>query len=91
MGDCRRHIGGDAQRVHSVNTAYSNVTFKLVLLPVWVGNYMFGGRTYQVMINGVSGEVQGDRPYSAVKITLAVLAALVVLVAMVWLVRGRNA
>ncbi|WP_236667569.1 hypothetical protein, partial [Nonomuraea sp. K271] len=91
LGDCRRDIGGDEQRVHSVNTSYADVTFKLVLLPVWVGNYVFSGKTYQVMINGVSGEVHGDRPYSAVKIAFAVLAALIVLAAMVWLVWGRNA
>ncbi|MEV0617095.1 hypothetical protein AB0I81_27505 [Nonomuraea sp. NPDC050404] len=77
--DCRRDIGGDAQRVHSVDTSYSDVTFKLVLLPVWAGNYLFGGKTYQVLINGANGEVQGDRPYSVLKIVAAVLAAVVVL------------
>ncbi|MEQ4715326.1 hypothetical protein [Nonomuraea sp. B19D2] len=83
--DCRRDIGGDVQRVFSVDTHYSNVMFKLVLLPVWVGNYLFGGKAYQVLINGANGEVQGDRPYSPVKITLAVLAALVLIGAAVWL------
>ncbi|MFC5826782.1 hypothetical protein [Nonomuraea insulae] len=78
-GDCRRHIGGDVQRVSSVDTHYSDVTFKLALLPVWIGNYLFGGETFQVLINGVNGEVQGDRPYSVLKITMAVLAAVVVL------------
>ncbi|GAA4518634.1 MULTISPECIES: hypothetical protein [Nonomuraea] len=80
--DCKRDIGGDVQRLHSVDTRYADVTFKLVLLPVWVGSYLYGGRPYQVLVNGVGGEVQGDRPYSAVKITLAVLAA-VALVALV--------
>ncbi|WP_237102064.1 hypothetical protein, partial [Nonomuraea sp. MG754425] len=77
--DCRGDIGGDEQRVHSVRTTYADETFKLVLLPVWVGSYLLGGKTYQVLVNGASGEVQGDRPYSVVKITLAVLAAVAVL------------
>ncbi|MGW3342816.1 hypothetical protein ACWDA3_05895 [Nonomuraea rubra] len=81
QGDCRRDIGGDVQRVHTVDTHYSQVTFKLVLLPVWIGSYLFGGKTYQVLINGANGEVQGDRPYSAVKIAMAVLAALAVVAA----------
>ncbi|NRQ40189.1 hypothetical protein HII36_51465 [Nonomuraea sp. NN258] len=83
--DCRADIGGDVQQVHSVSTNYADVTFKLMLLPVWVGCYAFGGKTYQVLINGVNGEVQGDRPYSPAKIAAAVLAVLAVIAAVVWL------
>ncbi|MGP3955482.1 hypothetical protein ACTWPT_05750 [Nonomuraea sp. 3N208] len=90
-GDCRRDIGGDEQRVFSVDTDYSHVTFKLVLLPVWIGNYLYGGKTYQVLINGVNGEVQGDRPYSAIKIALAVLAALALVALVVWLYQVNRA
>ncbi|MER6943306.1 hypothetical protein ABT294_04710 [Nonomuraea sp. NPDC000554] len=89
--DCRRDIGGDVQQVQGVDTRYHDITFKLVLLPVWVGCYLFGGRTYQVLINGVTGEVQGDRPYSAVKITLAVLAALALVGCVVWLYLASRA
>ncbi|MDA8371335.1 MAG: hypothetical protein M0026_15920 [Nocardiopsaceae bacterium] len=77
--DCRRDIGGDTQRVHSINTSYSDITGKLMLLPVWIGSYLYNGKPWQVLINGCTGEVQGDRPYSAVKIISAVVAALVVL------------
>ncbi|MFG1698346.1 hypothetical protein [Nonomuraea sp. NPDC049309] len=83
--DCKRDIGGDVQRLLRVDTRYSDVRFKLMLLPVWVGSYVFGGRTYQVLINGVSGEVQGERPYSAVKIVAAVTAALALIACVVWL------
>lgn len=89
--DCRRDIGGDVQQVNRVDTRYADVTFKLVLLPVWAGNYVFGGRTYQVLINGVSGEVQGERPYSVVKIVSAVLAALALVAAVVWLYQAYRA
>lgn len=81
--DCRRDIGGDEQRVTSVSTAYSEVTGKLMLLPVWAGAYLHGGKSWQIVVNGCTGEVQGERPYSAVKIALAVLAALLVLIAVV--------
>ncbi|SEG67021.1 hypothetical protein SAMN05444920_103839 [Nonomuraea solani] len=91
QGDCRRDIGGDVQRVHSVNTSYSDVMFKLVLLPVWTGNYLFAGKTYQVLINGMNGEVQGDRPYSIIKIVLAVLAALILVAGVVWLYQVNRA
>ncbi|MFG1942017.1 hypothetical protein [Nonomuraea sp. NPDC048826] len=83
--DCKRDIGGDEQRLHEVDTRYADVTFKLVLLPVWIGSYLYGGKPYQVLINGVGGEVQGDRPYSAVKIVLTVMAAVALVSCLVWL------
>ncbi|WP_017594434.1 hypothetical protein [Nocardiopsis potens] len=75
--DVRKDIGGDTQRIDRVDTAYAKVTYKHMLLPVWVGSYMFNGRSWQVLVNGCTGEVQGERPYSPWKIAAAVLAALV--------------
>jgi len=75
--DVRRRIGGDTQRVHSVNTRYDAITFKHILLPVWMLAYRYGKKSYQVVVNAGTGEVQGDRPYSWIKITLAVAAALI--------------
>jgi DNA-directed RNA polymerase subunit RPC12/RpoP len=88
--DCRRDIGGDEQRVHSVDTTYSHVTFKLMLLPVWLACYLHAGRTYQVTVNARTGEVIGQRPYSVAKIALAVAAvALVIAAIVVLVVRSR--
>lgn len=77
--DCRSDIGGDEQQVHSMDTGYADVMFKLVLLPVWIAAYLYAGKTFQVMVNARTGEVVGERPYSAWKIAFAVLAALVVI------------
>jgi DNA-directed RNA polymerase subunit RPC12/RpoP len=77
--DVRRDIGGDEQRVHNVTTNYSAITFKHLLLPVYAGAYRLNQKVYQVVINGRTGEVQGDRPYSALKITLFVLGILLAL------------
>ena len=74
----RRDIGGDHQRIHRVNTRYWGLTYKHLLLPLWLLTVIFAGATYQVFINGVTGEVHGQRPYSKVKIALAVLGALIV-------------
>jgi predicted RNA-binding Zn-ribbon protein involved in translation (DUF1610 family) len=77
--DCRHDIGGDEQRVHSVDTQYRAVMFKLMLLPVWVAVYLQAGRTYNVLVNGRTGEVAGERPYSALKIALAIILAVIVI------------
>jgi predicted RNA-binding Zn-ribbon protein involved in translation (DUF1610 family) len=72
-------IGGDHQRIHSVDTRYADVTFKHCLLPVWISAYLYAGKTYRFLVNARTGEVQGQRPYSWIKISLAVLAVLLVI------------
>jgi DNA-directed RNA polymerase subunit RPC12/RpoP len=89
-GDCRRDIGGDEQRVHSVDTTYSAVMFKLLLLPVWVACYLYAGKTYTVLVNGRTAEVAGERPYSPLKIAMAVIAAVLVIAAVVVAVAYGN-
>ncbi len=86
LGDCRADIGGDVQQVHSMDTRYGDLMFKLMLLPVWIAAYLYGGKTYQVFVNAYTGEVIGQRPYSIPKIIAAVLAALVVVAVVVYLV-----
>jgi DNA-directed RNA polymerase subunit RPC12/RpoP len=89
--DCQHDIGGDEQRVTSVDTRYSNIACKLMLLPVWIVCYLYAGHTFQVMVNGRTGEVIGQRPYSKSKIAAAVLAGLVVLaVIIVAIARSRG-
>jgi DNA-directed RNA polymerase subunit RPC12/RpoP len=77
--DCRRDIGGDEQRVDSVDTGYHDLTYKLILLPVWIACYLHAGKSWQVLVNGHTGEVIGQRPYSTAKIISAVLAVIAVL------------
>ena len=50
-----------------------------ILLPVWLSVYRYGNKIYRFVVNARTGEVHGERPYSAIKIALAVLAALIIL------------
>ena len=85
-GDCRQDIGGDEQRVDAVETHYGDVTFKLMLLPVWIAGYLHAGKTYNILVNGRTAEVAGERPYSAAKITAAVAAAVLLVAAVIVLI-----
>ncbi len=84
--DCRRDIGGDRQRLHSVNTTYSNITYKLLLLPVWIACYVYAGKNWQVLVNGATGKVTGERPYSAFKIAVAIVTVLLVVLVVIALI-----
>jgi predicted RNA-binding Zn-ribbon protein involved in translation (DUF1610 family) len=73
----RRDIGGDHQRIHSTKSEYNNLTFKHILLPIWINAYRYQNKAYRFVVNGRTGEVQGERPWSVVKIALAVAGVLV--------------
>jgi len=81
LRDVKYDIGGDDQRVSNVQTDIRDVTFKHVLLPVWLAAYKYRGRTFRFVVNGRTGRVQGERPYSAWKITFAVILGLIVALA----------
>jgi hypothetical protein len=83
--DVRRDIGGDEQRVDAVETAHSNETFKHILLPIWIAAYKFNGKSYRFLVNGQTGEVQGERPWSVWKILLACLVVAAIIGTVVWL------
>jgi predicted RNA-binding Zn-ribbon protein involved in translation (DUF1610 family) len=69
-------IGGDHQQISSMDTSYFDVTFKHLLLPVWISAYRWHNKTYRFLVNARTGEVRGQRPYSAWKIVLFVLMCL---------------
>ena len=73
QGDVRRDIGGDEQRIHDIDTDWSDETFKHILLPVWMAAYKYNGKSYRFLVNGQTGEVQGERPWSIWKIAFAVI------------------
>ncbi len=75
----RQDLGGDEQRIESLSTQYSGITFKHILLPVWVSAYRYGDKLHRILINARTGEVQGDRPYSAWKIAGLVILILAII------------
>ncbi|HWT02663.1 MAG TPA: hypothetical protein VN256_20605 [Pyrinomonadaceae bacterium] len=89
QSDVRRDIGGDEQMISDIKTQYSAITFKHLLLPVYAGAYRLNQKVYQVVVNGRTGEVQGDRPYSFWKIALLSLSILLVIVVIYLLANSR--
>ena len=75
-----RDIGGDHQRISTVDTSYYDITFKHGLLPVWISAYRYRDRVFRFLVNARTGEVQGERPYSVIKIILFVLMIIAILV-----------
>jgi predicted RNA-binding Zn-ribbon protein involved in translation (DUF1610 family) len=75
---CAEDVPGDTFRNLDVDAAYRGQTFKHTLLPVWLLHYDYGRKSYQVVVNGVTGAIAGEQPYSWIKIFFAVLALIIV-------------
>ncbi len=88
--EVKKHIGGDHQQITTLNTTHSSVTFKHILLPIWLSAFLYNGKSYRFMINARTGEVQGERPYSGMKITLLVVTILAVIGGAVWYFATRK-
>lgn len=72
--DVKFDIGGDRQRVDDIQTQINDVTFKHILVPVWLAAYKYRGKSYRFVVNGQSGQVVGERPWSTWKIAFALIA-----------------
>lgn len=86
--DVRSDIGGDEQRVHSKNTQYSNITFKHLLLPIWLTSYKYNNKSYSILINGQTGEIEGNYPVSVWKVLIAIILGLGVVAAIYFVTKG---
>ncbi len=73
------NIGGDRQRISEQSTTYSAVTFKLVLLPVWLCAYRYQGKRYQATINGCTQKLEGNYPISKHKRCTAIAISIIML------------
>jgi len=75
-----RDIGGDRQTIDAMDPHYSDIAFKHILLPIWLSSYRYADKTYRFIVNGQTGAVQGERPWSPWKIAGAVVLAIVIIV-----------
>ncbi len=82
-----RDIGGDTQQIISMHPVFDKVKFKHLLLPVYHSAFKFNDKVYQFLVNARTGEVQGQRPYSKVKIALLVLLGIIIIGAIIYFTR----
>ncbi len=78
---CTGDILGTVHRNLQVQSTFSHVTFKHALLPVWIAAYRYRDKAYQLLVNGQTGEVAGQAPWSNWKIALALVLPIAVMLA----------
>lgn len=83
-------IGGDEQRISSSHTEFNDVTFKHVLLPIYVSAYRYNKKVYRFLINARTGETHGDRPYDKWKIAITVLLGILIILAIAVIAKSNG-
>ncbi|MCQ2082226.1 MAG: hypothetical protein MJZ11_11250 [Lachnospiraceae bacterium] len=63
-----------------ITSEFSNLTYKYLLLPVWLSSYKYKDKVYQFMVNGQTGKVSGRAPVSVIKVILTILVIIGVIV-----------
>lgn len=83
----KHHWGCD--RVSSVkfSTLYNNITYKYILLPVWISSFKYKEKTYQFVVNGQTGKVGGNSPVSALRVIIAILIGAGIIAGLYFLLR----
>lgn len=68
------------------NTSYAKVTYKYILAPIWIANFKFKDKLYNIVVNGQNGQIRGEAPVSPIKVILTILAiiAVIVILAMIF-------
>ncbi|MEG2001024.1 MAG: hypothetical protein RR053_06505 [Evtepia sp.] len=80
----------DLADVNRVDVDYKRIKYKHVLLPAWLSAFAYNSKKYLYMINGETGEVGGQRPYSVPKIVAAIAVAAVIVIGAVMYFTGSD-
>ncbi len=58
----------------SMSLDFAEESWRYILLPVYLNTYTYEGKPYQVMVNGQSGSIAGQRPVDWTRVWLAIAA-----------------
>ncbi len=73
---CRGQASTNQIRNFSMHLDFSNESYRYVLAPLYVAAYRYENESYQVMVNGQTGAIAGQRPVDWTKVWLAIAAML---------------
>ena len=83
-------IGGNRQEITSLHSDFYSITFKHILLPIWISSYRYNNKVYRFVINGRSGVVKGERPVSVIKVVLFVLTIIAIIALIAFFTSGTQ-
>ncbi|MFO7539491.1 MAG: hypothetical protein R6X32_15730 [Chloroflexota bacterium] len=73
---CRRQATSNRMRNFSMTLDFSEESWRYILLPLYLAVYHYNQAPYQIMVNGQTGQIAGQRPVDRRKVGLAMAASL---------------
>lgn len=73
---CYQDIPTNHVRNFSMTTDFSDETWRYIILPVYIATYRFEEEVYQMMVNGQTGKIAGQKPVAWWKVWLAIAGIL---------------
>ena len=73
---CRKSIKSSHVRNFSMSADFNEEAWRFILLPVYLAAYRYEQRVFQVLVNGQTGEIGGQKPVDWWKIWLVIAAML---------------
>jgi hypothetical protein len=77
--------GCDTVGKTNISTKYTDIAFRLMLLPLWISSYVFRNKTYYIYINGQTGVLIGNSPKSFWKIACIIFIIAAILAGLYFL------
>ncbi|AXH99097.1 hypothetical protein DV702_04715 [Sporosarcina sp. PTS2304] len=74
-----RKVAGDIVQVVNLSTEFTDITYKHILLPIWISSFHFNEKVYQFIVNGQTGKVSGNYPISVMKVVFLTISVLILL------------
>lgn len=78
--EVRRFLPGDTNSNLSVHTDFDVNGSDLILLPVHVLSYRYHDRVFRFLVNGQTGKIVGEKPWSKRRVAALVVAIMLVIV-----------
>ncbi len=73
--------GREKRNLVTGSPSWSGMTFKHILIPLWVGEFRFRGKQYPLLVNGQTGKVVGEKPRDSIKILFSLMSVGLLLLA----------
>ncbi len=90
LSEIRSDHNADKSDINKMDVNFSKMTYKYLLLPLWMSSFTFNGKVFQFVVNGQTGKVGGKSPVSAIKVIIAILIAIAIIVIFFLIFGGGN-
>ncbi|MGQ9706479.1 MAG: hypothetical protein ACUVWP_05685 [bacterium] len=77
------YVMTQVDRIDTLNITFSEPISSLIYIPMWIFGFKYYNKYYKIIINGITGDIYGQKPISKVKVALAVAVPTIIIIIMI--------